>query len=169
LFPPTSFTRILVPSDFSAASDAALEYARIVAAKFGATVYLLHVIEAPFVTGPLGTEAYITDVPAVQQELFDDAKARLAHRVTADDRTRFNVVTDTYGGTSARTIVDYANEHGIELIVMGTHGRSGMAHLLMGSVAERVIRTAPCPVLTVRQAPVPFAVARSAAAIAVPA
>ena len=143
------FTRILVPTDFSEPSDAALECARVVAAKFGASLHLLHVVEAPFVTG-LGSEMFIAESPAVQAELFEEAKARLAHRAASAGNSGVKVSTEIIGGTSARSIVDYANHRGMNLIVMGTHGRSGMAHLLMGSVAEKVVRNAPCPVLTVR-------------------
>ena len=62
--------------------------------------------------------------------------------------------TDIVFGTAARAIVTYAAERGMDLIIMGTHGRSGVAHLLMGSVAEKVMRAAPCPVLTVRETPI---------------
>jgi nucleotide-binding universal stress UspA family protein len=162
------FTSILVPTDFGAASDAALEYARRVAAKFGATLHVLHVVEGSYATGPMGTEAFITESPAIQQALMDDAMARLNARVTADDRARFNATTELITGVSARVILEFAQTRGIDLIVMGTHGRSGVAHLLMGSVAEKVVRGAPCPVLTVRQAPasVPQSAAVTAAATA---
>jgi nucleotide-binding universal stress UspA family protein len=146
------FANILVPTDFSASSDAALGYAREVAAKFGSTLYLLHVVEAPFVSGPLGSEAFVADTPAAQVHLIQEAQARLGHRLTPADRRRFAATGEIVSGTTARSIVEYAGERGIDLIVMGTHGRSGMAHLLMGSVAERVVRSAPCPVLTVRDA-----------------
>jgi nucleotide-binding universal stress UspA family protein len=147
------FTRILVPTDFSEPSDAALDYARAMAAKFGSTLQLLHVVEAPFVSGPFASEVYVSEMPAVQMELFEDAKARLGHRLTPSDRARLHATSEIICGGSARSIIDYAAERGIDLIVMGTHGRSGMAHLLMGSVAEKVVRGAPCPVLTVRTAP----------------
>jgi nucleotide-binding universal stress UspA family protein len=161
------FTHILVPTDFSEASDAALEYARAVAARFGSTLHLLHVVEAPFVTGPMGTEVFITESPAVQAELFEEAQVRLAARVTEHDKGRFHTTTEIVSGTTARTILGYASERGINLIVMGTHGRSGMAHLLMGSVAEKIVRNAPCPVLTVRQAPVAAELVGMEAAVAI--
>jgi nucleotide-binding universal stress UspA family protein len=63
---------------------------------------------------------------------------------------QFRVITGVMFGSPARAIVDYARDYAIDLIVMGTHGRSGFAHLLLGSVTERVVRTAECPVLTVR-------------------
>jgi nucleotide-binding universal stress UspA family protein len=138
---------ILVPTDFSATSDAALEYAREVAERFGASLHLLHVLQDPFVNGPLATEAYLTDTPGVRTTILEDAKARIAHRLTATDHA------EVVFGRGAETIVEYAADRRIDLIVMGTHGRTGMAHLLLGSVAERVVRTAPCPVLTVRAEP----------------
>jgi hypothetical protein len=69
------------------------------------------------------------------------------------DAVEFHATADAVIGTPAWAIIEYAEAHDIDLIVMGTHGRGGMSHLLMGSVAERVVRTAPCPVLTVRSAP----------------
>ena len=71
----------------------------------------------------------------------------------------FGATANSVIGTPAGSIVEYAGGHDIDLIVMGTHGRGGMSHLLMGSVAERVVRTAPCPVLTVREAPKKMAAA----------
>jgi nucleotide-binding universal stress UspA family protein len=153
------FTHILVPTDFSATSDAALDYARALAAKFDASLELLHVVEGSFASGPMGTEAFVTSSPAIQAALMEDARTRLSVRVTADDRARFNARTEVIAGQSARVILEYAQERGIDAIVMGTHGRTGVAHLLMGSVAEKVVRHAPCPVLTVRQAPVAHPVA----------
>jgi universal stress protein A len=143
------FTRILVPTDFSEPSDAALDYARVVAGRFGASLHLLHVVEVPGVM--MGPDAYIADVPGVEARCFEDARARLQDVLTPHDRTRYKATTDVVAGTSARSILDYAREQGIDLIVMGTHGRGGFSHLLMGSVAEKVVRQAACPVMTVRQ------------------
>ncbi len=141
---------ILVPTDFSTTSDAALDYARDVAERFGATLHLLHVLQDPFVNGPLVSEAYLTETPGVRTTILEDAKSRIAHRLTARDVQSFNAHADVIFGRGAETIVEYAADRGIDLIVMGTHGRTGVAHLLLGSVAERVVRTAHCPVLTVR-------------------
>jgi nucleotide-binding universal stress UspA family protein len=146
-------SHILVPTDFSPTSDTALDYARDIAARFGASVQLLHVLQDPFVNGPLVTEAYVTETPGVRTTIMEDAKTRLAHRLTARDREAFAARGEVVFGRDAETIVDYAADRGIDLIVMGTHGRTGMAHLLLGSVAERVVRTAHCPVLTVRFTP----------------
>ena len=144
------FRHILLPTDFSASSDVALDYARGVATRFGATLHLLHVIEAPIITGPLGADMLITNSGTTQRDLFHDAKARIMARVASGERAGIPTMTEIVTGPSAGAILDYARKRGIDLIVMGTHGRSGMAHLLMGSVAEKVVRRAPCPVLTVR-------------------
>ena len=148
------FPRILVPTDFSPQSDAALEYARALAEKFGSSLHLLHVLQDPFVSGPLGSELYVGETEGMRKALMDDAEGRVRTRLTAQDRARFGATTEVVVGSGARTIVEYADAKGISLIVMGTHGRTGLAHAFMGSVAERVVRTASCPVLTIREAPV---------------
>jgi len=145
--------RILVPTDFSLTSDAALAYARQFAERFGATLQLLHVLQDPFLNGPLSSETYLTERPGVRTTIMEEAKSRLAHRLTARDCDVFGARTEVVFGRDAETIVEYAADRGVDLIVMGTHGRTGMAHLLLGSVAERVVRTAHCPVLTVRSEP----------------
>jgi nucleotide-binding universal stress UspA family protein len=147
-----TFTRILVPTDFSATSDAALEYARTVAERFGATLHLLHVVEDPFAHRGFSGEMYIEEPFAdLRTTLMQEAEGQLASRLLPDDRSRFRATAEAVVGHGLRTITAYAAERGIDLIVMGTHGRTGLAHALMGSVAERVVRTAPCPVLTVRR------------------
>jgi nucleotide-binding universal stress UspA family protein len=148
------FTRILVPTDFSEPSDAALEYARALAEKFCASLHLLHVIEPGYATGAFSNEACVAEAPGAYEMLVKEAQAKFASRVFPSDRARHRVTTEAMTGVSAATIVEYAADQNMDLIVMGTHGRTGLAHLLMGSVAEHVVRTAPCPVLTVRQAPV---------------
>ena len=145
------FSRILVPTDFSAPSDAALEYARVVAGTLGASVHVLHVMDAPAITCPMCSAVFVDESPPIDTEAFEDARIRLAHRVTANDRIQHAATTDIVFGAPARAIVSYATEREMDLIIMGTHGRSGVAH---GSVAARVVRAAPCPVLTVREAPI---------------
>lgn len=150
------FNRILVPTDFSEPSDAALNYARALATKFGASLHLLHVIEPGYATGAFSNEAYIAvEAPGAYEMLVKEAQSKFAPRVFPSDRTRHGMTTEVMTGIGAATIVEYAADQDIDLIVMGTHGRTGLAHLLMGSVAEHVVRTAPCPVLTVRRAPAP--------------
>ena len=146
----TRITRILVPTDFSATADAALDYAYVLAERFGASLELLHVLDDPFVVDGMAAEAYISEAPALRTAMLQDAKERLRHRA-APRETIPRIETEVLFGHGARTIAEYAAERGIDLIVMGTHGRTGFAHLLLGSVAERLVRTSPCPVLTVRQ------------------
>lgn len=150
--------RILVPTDFSPASDAALGCARRLATRFGASLHLLHVLEDPPVGGTFGSEFYLADSPDMRTARLNDARDRLAHRMMPVDRSQVHATPEVIFGQSAQTIVDYAADGDVDVIVMGTHGRGGMAHLLMGSVAERVIRTAPCPVLTVRDLAEPVVV-----------
>jgi nucleotide-binding universal stress UspA family protein len=147
------FTRILVPTDFSETSDAALAHARVLARTFGASLHLLHVVEDQLVTGPLGSEMYVPTTPGMHDLQLAEAVRDLEQGLTADDRGRLRATSAAIVGTAARTIAEYAADNGYDLIVMGTHGRSGLAHMVMGSVAEHVVRSAPCPVLTVRSVP----------------
>lgn len=146
-------TRILVPTDFSEPSDAALDYAVTLAGKLGASVHLLHVFEDPYLTGGAFAAEMYAPVPAdLRETLLNEAKEQLEKRLAQITEERWHATADVYTGPTAKAIADYAKEKSIDLIIMGTHGRGGMAHLLLGSVAERIVRTAPCPVLTVRTA-----------------
>ena len=142
--------QILVPTDFGEPADVALTYGRELASRFGATLHVLHVADAVF-AAPFGAEAYAAVAPELQHQLEAAARARVNELVIDSDgsgpRTRAAVVTSA---SPALAIVEYAKDNGIELVVMGTHGRGALAHLLLGSVAERVVRLAACPVLTVR-------------------
>ena len=146
------FDRILVPTDFSAPSDAVLACARRLAAQFGSSLHLLHVLDDLTTDRAFGSEFSLGNAPDVRAAQLKDAQERLVHRAIADD-SRVHPTIEVLFGRSAEAIVDAAASGNFELIVMGTHGRSGVAHLLMGSVAERVIRTASCPVLTLHEAP----------------
>jgi nucleotide-binding universal stress UspA family protein len=141
---------ILVATDFGEAADSALGYGRELASRFGATLHVLNVVENFYVT-TFGAETYASFVPDMQRELENAARKRLEEVLIDSDRsgpaTKAAVMTS---GSAAYAIVEYAREYGIDLIIMGTHGRGVLAHLMMGSVAERVVRIAPCPVLTVR-------------------
>jgi universal stress protein A len=141
------FKVILVPTDFSPASAKALEYAQLLGARFNGSLNLLHVVEDPVAT--VGPEAYVVDLPALREQIVHDAERRLAE--VAAPLSGVTVTTEVLVGSPARAIAKVAADRGAGLIVMGTHGRGGLAHLLLGSVAERVIRTAHCPVLTVRE------------------
>jgi nucleotide-binding universal stress UspA family protein len=144
------FKRILVPIDFSPPSDAALEYARSLAGRYGASLHLLHVAEDPY-RAFYSAEIFVPQVEGLREEILSDTAKRLTARVRPTDVTELRATAESIIGTPAGSIVEYAAGRDIDLIVMGTHGRGGMAHLLMGSVAERVVRTAPCPVFTVRE------------------
>lgn len=156
-----SITRILVPVDFSAHSDRAVRYAATLASEVGASAELMHVVEDPFRAGAFSSEVYPPNLPEVLDGVIADANRRLA---TIRD-TMFphgaDVGFTVIVGRPDRDIVEQAKAAGCDLIVMGTHGRTGFSHMLMGSVAERVVRMSPCPVLTVRGAETP---ARDAAA-----
>ena len=142
---------ILVATDFSEPSDVALAYGRELARAFHATLELLHVVDdlsARSMEYPL-----YPDLGPAQEEAEATALSKLESCLSEEDRqvldARAVVLTST---SPASAIADYARDvtPRIDVIVMGTHGRAGMAHLFMGSVAEKVVRTAPCPVLTVR-------------------
>ncbi len=140
--------RILVPLDFSANSELALDYARAMAHRFGAALHLVHVCDMPApVAAPADT--YAMSFSEWSQSLADEAERQLvdSQKRLPDVRTS----TEVLFGNPARCIVTAANVERSDLIVMGTHGRGPMMHVLMGNVAERVVRTAPCPVLTVRE------------------
>jgi nucleotide-binding universal stress UspA family protein len=144
------FTRVLVPTDFSGLSGAALEYGQALAERCGASLHVLHVVEDPFLVGATSSEIYVPDVPALRAELVTEAEARLASLLPGGVRDRLRVTTEVRVGKAAAVIIEVAEEQRCDLIVMGTHGRTGVAHLFLGSVAEKVVRTAPCPVVTIR-------------------
>jgi universal stress protein A len=141
------FKSILVAIDFS--SRRALQLAHAVAERFGSSLHLLHVVEDP-VMAAAWSEAYAVDLSGLRDRLTQDAEWQLTK--LASSVTGVTVTTEVRVGKPAQTIVEAVEERGCDLVVMGTHGRSGVAHLLIGSVAERVVRSARCPVLTVREA-----------------
>ena len=145
-------TRILVPTDFSETADAALVYAKTLAAKLEASLHLLHVFQDPSTAIAFTPEAYVAPPPELRERALNDAWDHLHDRLDAQEHKRFAGTRAVIEGLAALEIVRYADTHGIDLIVMGTHGRRGIAHLFLGSVAEHVVRTAGCPVLTVRDA-----------------
>ena len=140
--------KVLVATDFSDASESALLYGREFARTFGATLHVLHVVENALVwTGP---ESAGVDFGRLEAEIEMSAQNGLNRIVTAEDRVELKAVEILRKGSPALEIAAYAKAERIDLILMGTHGRGMMSHLLMGSVAEKVVRIAPCPVLTVR-------------------
>ena len=142
-------TRILVPTDFSAASDAALDFARELATQFGASIDLLHVFDDPFTSGAFVGDGTVMMPVELRQTMENRARDLLTPRHEAHVASLPGSSKALLMGSPAKSIVEHATETHADLIVMGTHGRGGLGHLLLGSVAERVVRTARCPVLTV--------------------
>lgn len=140
--------KILLPTDFSTYSAAATKYACELAAKFDAELHLLHVLETHLASTPnfgLGL-----DLPKYISESKAAAEKSLAGVLDPKWAAGRTVAKAMVEGSPKVEIVAYARKNSIDLIVLATHGRSGLAHVLMGSVAENVVRSAPCPVLTVR-------------------
>jgi nucleotide-binding universal stress UspA family protein len=145
-----TLTRILVPTDFSAAADEALTYAKALAERLDASLHLLHVFTDPYAVAAVTPEVYAPVPRELRERALEEVRERLLERLDVEEEQRFRGTREVVGGLTAPQIVGYAAERGIDLIVMGTHGRRGVAHLLLGSVAEHVVRTARCPVLTIR-------------------
>jgi universal stress protein A len=140
---------VLVATDFGETSTAALAYGRNLARAFGGTLHVLHVAEQ--VTATAAAEFYLEDLGALQKAVEDAAAKQLAALLTADDRALLSARPVVRASADiAHTIVGYAKAAHVDVIVVGTHGRGPVSHVMMGSVAEKVVRTAPCPVLVVR-------------------
>ena len=142
--------RILVPIDFSADSLHALAYARDFAKPFGAELVILYVVEPIYYATPADMYAVSPNMAVLLDEQRRAGSQQLA-RLSADltkKGQRHRTIMKT--GSAAQIIVDTAKSSRADMLIMGTHGRTGLAHLFMGSVAEKVVRTAGCPVLTVR-------------------
>jgi nucleotide-binding universal stress UspA family protein len=142
------FRHILAPTDFSEYSKQAVASALELAKKFGAKLTILHVIELP----PYPIEGYVP--PSLSATFMDDlerqATTDLTQIVPEAEAANVEVARVIAVGTPYRKIIDTAEAEQVDLIVMATAGRTGFSHLVMGSIAERVVRTASCPVLTIR-------------------
>jgi nucleotide-binding universal stress UspA family protein len=152
-----ALTSVLVPTDFSDASETALLYAKAFARAFGASLHVLHVVQEPF-SQPWAVEAHGFALATMQEDWMREAKARIQTILAPDEPGTYRAELVTVLGHPVVEILDYAASHAIDLIVMGTHGRGPLGHMLMGSVAERIVRKAPCPVLTVRHSAREFVV-----------
>jgi nucleotide-binding universal stress UspA family protein len=142
--------QILVATDFGAASDNALRYGEALAREFGARLHVLHAAPNVFATSMDGY-GYAAIPPQVQEDLEKAARRQMDERVNDEDRRELGATTTIVVHNSpAIAIIDYAKQNGIDLIIVGTHGRGAVAHVFLGNVAERIVRSAPCPVLTVR-------------------
>jgi universal stress protein A len=140
--------KILLPTDFSDYSAAATLYACELATRFDAELHLLHTLELHLALTPefgmgLALPKYLHESRVAAKKSLAD----LLDSKWAEGRTVIQAVID---GSPKVEIVRYARIHNIDLIVLATHGRTALPHVIMGSVAETVVRTAPCPVLTVR-------------------
>lgn len=140
---------IVVATDFGESSGNALTYGRNFARAFSATLHVVHVV------ADLATVAPVSEMPVdltrVQGQIDAEAAASLEALITDDDRRTLSIKTAVLTSTTtARAILSYATDARADLLIIGTHGRSGIAELLLGSVAHKLVRSAPCPVLTVR-------------------
>jgi nucleotide-binding universal stress UspA family protein len=142
--------KVLVPTDFSPPSRRALACGQSLARVFGASLHVLHAVEEPLAQGWAGYTLPIMLEP-LRAEAMAEERRRLEQAVPSCERDDPPTELVVRVGDPAHSIVDFARERGVDVIVMGTHGRGGVAHLLLGSVAERVVREAPCAVLTVRE------------------
>jgi universal stress protein A len=141
--------KILAPTDFSDHARGAVKWACLLAEKFGAELHLLHVLPEAIPAGP-----DLMLAPSVPPDFYGESEAR------ADEALR-KVIDPAWAevpavaiavrwGSAVEGVTDYAEQQGVDLIVVATHGRTGLSHVLLGSVAERIVREAPCPVLTIR-------------------
>jgi nucleotide-binding universal stress UspA family protein len=156
----------------SEGSAEAFEYARTLGRTFGARLHLLHVFETTGFVNAISANGYAAIIPDLFDDLIAEKRKQVEALLSREDLRRYRVKTTVRpAGSPAREIVSYAEAENIDLIVIGTHGRTGLAHVLLGSVAEAVVRHAGCPVITVRRpavAPGSGAEALPAAAIANP-
>jgi len=143
--------KILVPSDFSPSSKLAFEYALMLASAFHSTVHVFNAWEVPAYLRPDLT-VWSGDVSTTLSAHARGEAEKAMREFLADSKAEAlpNVTSQIVNGPPYATILSMAKEGGFDLIAMGTHGRTGVSHLVLGSVAERVVRHAPCPVLTMR-------------------
>ena len=159
--------KVLVATDFSEPSDAALVYGRELAFTFGAQLVVAHVAENTLTRGFGGGDGFVFVDPALQRSVEARAHRQLETLISDEDREQlYAAAVVLTSNAPAHAITEYAKEAAVDLIVLGTHGRGAVAQLLMGSVAERVVRTAPCPVLTVRHPEHEFVLADALVAFA---
>ena len=141
--------QILVPTDFSDPAAAALKYARALAEEFGSHLHIFHVVPEPFVY-PWGTEISTLPLADLMAQSETLSRTRLAELIPKAQAPNGGLTTATAIGTPVDRILAYIDDSHVDLVVMGTHGRGPVGHLLLGSVAERIVRHSPVPVLTVK-------------------
>ena len=145
---PFKLSRILVPVDFSACSMKALQYAIPFARQFNASITLLNVVRINYA---VGTEFGAVDFPFIETEIRKGAEKQLAALAAEHASSGVKVDTELRSGLEAQGIAEAAKSLESDLIILSTHGHTGLKHLFLGSVAENVVRLAPCPVLVVRE------------------
>ena len=144
--------RIMVATDFSECSSQAVDYACGLASGLGSKLVLIHAIEPVYFAGAFyGPDASVPMLTEEQRRAAQEAMANLEEELKKRGVAVEDVVIAS--GPPHQMIIEEAADRKVDLIVVGTHGRGGVAHLLLGSVAERVVRTAECPVLTIREKP----------------
>jgi nucleotide-binding universal stress UspA family protein len=140
---------ILAPTDFSAHSELSVRYACQIAERLSSELHLLHILSEIL---PAGPDPLL--MPVMPAEYYKDEEERARHTLDRLLEPRWgkpaSVVKAVRWGSPVDSIVSYALDHRIDMIVIATHGRTGLSHVLLGSVAERIVREAPCPVLTIR-------------------
>lgn len=142
-----SLKRILVPIDFSDCSKKALRYAVAFARQFGAELHLLYVVQLNYYVGDFGT----VDIALLETEMRKSGEKQLASLAESEVGPQLRCEKSVRTGRTVSEIVAVAKETEADLIIISTHGHTGLKHVLLGSVAENVVRHAPCPVLIVRQ------------------
>jgi len=144
------FSKILVPVDFSEYTADILKHAMEIARRFDSTIHLIHVIPNMDYFTPYESFMAAENMVAVQKGI--EAEVRKDLDEMAKGISGIPVVKAVRTGVSFVEIVDYVRTEGMDLVVMATHGRGGLEHIIIGSVAEKVVRRSPCPVLTIRPA-----------------
>lgn len=144
---PLRLRRILVPIDFSACSQKALEYAIPFAKQFGASLVLLHVVPVDHPVGEFGA----LDFSTLEAEMRRNAEKQMTALLQDNLQGQVSAESFVRLGRPAYEIVSAAKELEIDLIIMSTHGRTGLKHVFLGSTTESVVRYSPCPMLTVRE------------------
>ncbi len=146
--PQLGIQRILVPIDFSIHSKNALRYAVPMAEQFGASLHLVYVVEPTIYPADLGFGQVV--FPGVEEELSTKSAEELKSLIEDEIGDRVKAFSVVRTGKPHQEILQEAVEQNVDLIVVATHGHTGVEHMLFGSTAERVVRNANCPVLTIR-------------------
>ncbi|MCU4742077.1 universal stress protein [Halobacteria archaeon AArc-m2/3/4] len=139
------YTRILLPTDGSETTDRALEHALDLATQYDAELHVLYVVDATVFANDVETGAIVEEFETMGNRIVDHVIQQATD--AGIEPTRTSVVR----GTPHKRILEYTDENEIDLVVMGTHGRSGLDRYLLGSVTEKVVRLSDAPVLTVRE------------------